>query len=112
MVLIWQSGTCLLQVPRLVTFTVTANPDDDSQFALSIDGGAEIEGTVVLDQCILSFSITEPDGIGLGFLGTARSDYNISERNNDLEGSGMITVGSPENCGQIFSVEGNKEDPE
>lgn len=111
MVLLWQGGNCNRLAPRAVTFTVIVSTQNDSGYTLSTDNDAMIEGNVIRDreECTLSLSITEPDGIGLGFIGTARSDYNVVERNNDLEGSGMLTVGPPENCLQAFSIEGDKE---
>ena len=111
MILIWRGGTCNLQQPRIVNITVLSNGDDE--FFLDADPGAETMGEIFPGNgdCLLSFAVAEPDGIGLGFLGTAVTTYNITERDGDLEGAGMISVSSPDNCQQVFSVEGSKSDP-
>ena len=108
---VWKQGNCNLEMPRVVTLTVSLDPGEGSPYLLMADLGVEVEGVVSdsSDECTISFSAVEPMGTGLGFLGTALSIYNVFERDGDLSGSGTFTVGTPENCLQAFTVEGNKQ---
>ena len=108
---LWKQGNCNLLMPRDVTVTVSVDPSEKSGYAISANIGTDLEGVILntSNDCTLSFSIIEPQGTGLGFLGESLSIYSITERDGDLSGSGMFTVGSPENCVQAFTVEGDKE---
>ena len=114
LVMVWRGGNCNQLTPRAITLTVSAKGDSESDFFLAVSElGAEVEGNVLLtnDDCTMSFSLIEPNGTGIGFLGTAVSMFNITEIDGDIEGAGMLSVGSPDNCSQVFTVEGMKAGP-
>ena len=106
---IWGAGDCNLSTPRLILLTVTTRPDGSFLVETDLDG--DVEGRVLRindEECRLEFQVEEPPGLGLSFTGRTVLLYNIIEDGRDVEGDGLLTVGSPDNCTQVFSVEGDR----
>ncbi len=111
MIKVWGGGTCFLTTPRRLILTVRA-VDDGNDFELTIDDSdADTDLTILQssDDCTLSLAMMEPPTTGIPFLGDKLFVFTVVETDGDLEGAGMLVVGPPDDCSQIFTVEGSKQ---
>ena len=109
---VWQGGDCRLTVPRPITLTISPDREAPSGYTVGVtEPGVQLDAGELLafdDRCEMNFTLSEPSGVGLPFIGNAFSLINITERDGDIQGNGSINVGSPDNCSQTFTVEGMK----
>lgn len=111
MIKVWGSGTCFLTTPRRLLLTIRP-VDGEKEFEVTIDDSdAETELTILQssDDCTLSLAMTESPNTGIPTLGDKLYVFTVVETDGDLEGSGMLVVGSPDSCSQTFTVEGSKQ---
>ena len=106
---VWQNGTCSVVNPRLWNLSIRS-AGSDVPLQIKIDSPAEVENILLNEEeCLINIEMIEPPGSGLPFQGTAVTMYNIVEVDGNLEGSGVMTVGSPDNCSQNFTIDGSKQ---
>lgn len=107
---VWQGGTCGLSTPRLVTLTVTSDPEGNLALDAAPIGQLREQASVFTDrdECTFSFVLVEEPSVTLPALGMVTSSWNITEQDGDIQGSGMVSITAPDNCSQIFDVKGSK----
>ena len=112
LVQVWQGGNCGLTTPRTITMAVIASDEAASGFLVTLtEPGLELAEVAIRpfdERCDWSFTISEPSGGSLPFGGQAFSLVNLVEQDMDVEGSGSLNVGAPDNCSQNFTIEGMK----
>jgi len=109
---VWKDGDCGLVSPTSFTVRMrAADPSSGLEGLISTDPSGmlnNIDIGVSNKECLFAFTLLQPAGDF--FLGETFSTFEFVERDGDINGSGNIVVGAPDNCGQDFEIEGSRSE--